>query len=89
MQSNYLHNVFETALPDLGENIVLYGWSMSKEDDHIIEQLSKNTSIKRIAVSIHNNQIWDSKKKERITSRFSAEIEWCFYDAESPGCWIY
>lgn len=88
-KSTYLKNVYDKVLPHLGEKIVFHGWSMSEEDDHILEQISRNRTIKKIAVSIYKDNEWSGDKEKRIKEKFLAKdkIEWIFYDAESEGCW--
>lgn len=90
LDSTYLRFVFYKVLPHLGEKIVFYGWSISDEDIHILEQIAKNPSINKIAVSVYQNN-WSPENDEKIKEVFyhNQNIEWVFFDAQSEGAWIY
>ena len=100
-RSPYLSNVYNYALKDLGEKVVIFGWSLSEHDDHILKEILKNDKLQRIAVAV------DSEKKEKCDEikdkivKFyrnqkmsykktmnNRDIEVIFFDRASPGCWI-
>jgi len=93
-RSPYLSNVYYTVLPKIGENIVIYGWSLNKNDDHILKKITDN-NIRKIAVSIYcknkdrtDIQVIIEKKTKKLKNFFpSADI--CFFNAQSKNCWIY
>ena len=87
--SSYLVRVYHEIMPALGESLVIYGWSMSKQDEHILRglRLAKSIGLRRVAVSVHgNNQDYVKHVKERLHAHcFKGEI--IFFNASSPGCW--
>lgn len=91
-ESTYLKNVYDKVLPHLGEKIVFHGWSMSEEDDHVLEQIARNKSIKKIALSVKKDKGFEKKLQKRVVKikGFFPEInakDIAVYDAESKGCW--
>src|ERR1044071_4899904 len=38
-RSHYLNTVYAEVLPALGQNIVVYGWSMSAHDQHLVDAI--------------------------------------------------
>jgi len=54
-RSHYLTNVYEEVLPELGENLVVYGWSFDERDQHVLNAISANPP-KRMAVSVFTGQ---------------------------------
>lgn len=47
---NYVYN---EILNNLTKFIVIYGWSMSDYDKHLMKRIFQNKGIRKIAVSIH------------------------------------
>lgn len=95
-RSPYLSVVFDEVLRNLSDNIVIYGWKMAPQDDHILERICKrNTNLKTIAISIytpgHNEMILDQLKIIEKIKKYNDKndsIEVLFFDSGSPGCWI-
>ncbi|WP_018151178.1 DUF4917 family protein [Leeia oryzae] len=85
--SNYLSRVFREVIPNVEPTLVIYGWSMSDHDQHILDQL-KHARLRRIAVSIYQNNEDDAKRIRAKLTRLQMP-EPVFFDAESPGCWIH
>ena len=50
---SYLNYVYNEVLGHLTEFIVVYGWSMSECDDHLVHKIFHNERVKKVAVSIH------------------------------------
>ena len=48
--SPYLSYVYEEVLPELGENIVVLGWSMGDQDDHLLDAVCQG-NVRRFAVA--------------------------------------
>ncbi|AII60229.1 hypothetical protein X793_06280 [Dehalococcoides mccartyi CG4] len=70
------------------DNLTIYGWSCNSNDQHILEAI-KNSSPKRIAVSVLNKDNWRSNI-EYFRSKLPRDvIEIDFFNAQSQGCWIY
>ena len=83
--SNYLQVVYREVIPSIGESLVVYGWSMSGQDNHIVDCL-KRGNIRRVAFSIFgNNQKFAEEIKERLTAAGIREV--LFFDSASEGCW--
>jgi hypothetical protein len=82
---DYLEKVFYEVLPNLEENIVIYGWSMAEQDEHLLEQISKSQP-KKIAVSIYNNnEVLMGQVEKQLTDIGVDEI--IFFDSQSSGAW--
>lgn len=83
--SNYLQRVYREVMPTVGESLVVYGWSMAGQDNHIFESLKKG-NIKRVAFSVFgNDQVFAEDIEERLTAAGIREV--LFYDSFSEGCW--
>ena len=83
--SGYLHRVYREVMPAIGESLVVYGWSMSGQDNHIIDSL-KRGNIQRVAFSVYgNDQRFAAEIEERLTSAGVREV--VFFDSVSEGCW--
>lgn len=83
--SNYLQTVFREVIARVGESLVIYGWSLSEQDDHIVGQLRRGT-VKRVAVSVRNNDIAFAQRVEE-TLREQGIEDVIFFDSASAGCW--
>lgn len=55
-RSEYLRTVYEDVLPNLGDNIVIYGWNMAKNDMHVLNSIMSWKSVKNIALSVHMSE---------------------------------
>lgn len=84
--SSYLQRVFREVIPSVGESLVIYGWSLGTQDQHIVKQLT-GPSVERIAISILNNdqKAVQSTKTALELHGFNKEI--VFFDSASSGCW--
>lgn len=92
-QSNYLDTVYDSELSMLDESLVIYGWSVGKQDAHILDALAKGT-LKEIAISVYKeDDDWksncDGVEKTIRKKRNLRDCKIYFFDAESKGCWIY
>jgi hypothetical protein len=91
-RSRYLLNVYTSVLGDLGSNVVVFGWSMSDQDVHILDAICSNTALKVLAVSVRMHGDIESRcnqieKKIRAASG-DMKREVVFFDPESEGCWV-
>lgn len=86
-QTGYLQRVYREVFPEIGESLVVYGWSFSDQDKHILSRLRPSISkIKRVAVSIYNNdQNFAQKIEDKLTGIGIKDV--FFFDAASTGCW--
>jgi hypothetical protein len=66
------------------QNLVVYGQSLSEQDNHLVKIIDKNYKKVAISIKTDNNQSLKQiiAKKNRISSVFS-EIDYEFYDAAS------
>ena len=84
--SSYLQRVYREVMPSLEESLVIYGWNLSIQDQHILNQLQRS-NVSRVAVSVRNN---DAAYVQRVeeTLRGIGIREIYFFDSASEGCWI-
>jgi len=92
-RSFYLSTVYESILPVLGSNIVIYGWSISKPDKHILDALREG-KINKIAFSVLKNRPNIEQKCVEIENKLkyslnNENIEVLFFYAEGAECWIH
>ena len=98
-RSKYLSTVYFDMMTSIDGDICIYGWSLSKNDIHIIKQLfSKNNNINKIAISIYKKNVEEEELLEQMEEikmrvrkyarRANMDPEIIFFDASSDGCWI-
>ena len=92
-QSRYLMNVYERALPTLGEGVVVYGWSFDNSNRHVLDAILKSKNPpKQMAVSVFTGQS-NAEQQEfchqvcRAVGRLLPDTNVMFFDSRSPGCW--
>lgn len=85
--ASYLSQVYYEIIPSLTKSLVIYGWSMSEQDQHILEQLNKKEKEPlRVAVSVHdNNQEYAESVFQKLKKQGIVDV--IFFNAASPGCW--
>jgi hypothetical protein len=85
-RSNYLSRVHIEVLGAIGDAVAFYGLGFWPQDEHLIERVA--TTAKSAAVSVY-------KGEQKMIDRASSMLEKAgikkvtFFDAESPGAWIY
>ncbi|MBI5451345.1 MAG: DUF4917 family protein [Gammaproteobacteria bacterium] len=85
-QSNYLYTAYENLELDRSESLAIYGWSISDGDQHILDAIKKNRSLKRVAVSVYkDDKKFQDKAKQALREIGIESIR--FFDSESSGCW--
>jgi hypothetical protein len=92
-RNNYLNTVYDDVLPRMSKSLLIYGWSLSEQDDHIINAIARQY-VDNIAISVYKgNKNWEEFcdfTEEKIKNKYKlAKCNVYFFDAESPGCWIY
>ncbi|MCK4391808.1 DUF4917 family protein [Candidatus Bipolaricaulota bacterium] len=91
-RSPYLSTVYEEILLDLGESVVVIGWSISENDDHLLNQACGNgarrfaIAVDRDAENLREFQAMVHRKLEERLGRNRFEL--MFFDRSSQGCWI-
>jgi len=93
ISENVLKNACATNLPFVPGTMVIYGWSMNENDNHILDALA-SSKISKFAISVFSGsekaeqQDYCTRVTTKIKKKFnSAEI--VFFCAQSTGCWIY
>jgi hypothetical protein len=82
--SAYLGRIYREVIPSLGDSLVIYGWSLAEQEQHIIDQIVRH-SPKRVAVSVRNQ---DRNLLQRVEQVFGAyQCEVFYFDSDSPGVW--
>jgi hypothetical protein len=83
--SDYLEKVYYEVFTSLGPLIVIYGWAMAEQDEHLLKQLAKNKPVK-VAVSIYENDwVFMEKAANLLIDIGVGEV--VFFDSASPGAW--
>lgn len=90
-RSHYLTNVYEEALPAIGESLVVYGWSFDERDQHVLNAISANPP-KRMAVSVFTGQPDGDQQAFchqvlKAAGQSLPDTAVTFFDSQSPGCW--
>ncbi len=88
-KSPYLSTVVNDLLPDSGPSVSIFGWSMSKQDAHIVRRLGSG-NYQRAAVSVRpaSANVADTMAQAKSQLKDVAGItDVRFFDASSPGCW--
>ncbi len=85
-KSPYLHRIYREVLNEAGPTLVIYGWSMSPQDDHLFEKL-KDAKLNRIAVSVYQNDQAFAQQAFDKLREIHRDAEIIFFDSKSPGCW--
>jgi hypothetical protein len=82
--SSYLRQIESKAFDEIGESIVIYGWSMGPQEQHISDRIVARRP-KALAISVRNG---NEQTIRRAKELFAGEIEdLVFFDAQSPGAW--
>lgn len=92
--SSYLSTVYYDVLNHIGSSIAVYGFSFSKQDEHIITRLrevsSRHCPIQNIAISVYvdgGENDYIKRVSDIIETKIGRNITVEFYDAKSKGCW--
>lgn len=92
-RSVYLSTVYHEVLPNLGKSIVIFGWSFSDNDIHILRAILRNFSLKKLAISVYDENHFENfssevqRKINQVKQEISNKIEILFFRAQSNGCW--
>lgn len=85
--SHYLNTVYREVIPQIGDNLTIFGWGFGEHDIHILRRI-KNSRVRRVAVSVYNNdQTYCTRVTQMIYDNVGYNIEVVFFDCESNGCW--
>lgn len=90
--SSYLSTIFYEVLLDLitqKANLVIYGWSLGKQESHLVKQIFKNKQSGKVAISIFQNNQEECHRIYRLikNEKVAPNIEIEFFDSQNSGCW--
>lgn len=91
-RSSYLSTVYNEVLPDMGESAVVFGWSMSDNDDHILDAICSGTT-NRFAIAVNPASATLSEFKAKVRRKLNERLgsdryTVKFFDRGSEGCWL-
>ena len=94
-RSYYLNYIYRNILPKLPENIICYGWSLSENDEPIINQILKDSRKNhKLLISVRKGNKSDFQVeteciniKNRINN-INNNTEIHFFDSSDEGCWL-
>lgn len=83
--SSYLERVYREVIPAVGESVTIYGWRVSEQDQHILNQLTRNPP-QRVAFSVRGgDQAFAQQVEDQMRRVGIGQVD--FFDSASPGCW--
>jgi len=91
----YLSYIYRNILPQLPKTIICYGWSLSKNDEHILKKILKDSKINhKLLISIRTNNKSDFQIETECTNiknrinNINSNTEIHFFDSADEGCWL-
>lgn len=90
-RSTYLNFVYENVLSHLEPTVIIYGWKLAEQEQHLIKKIFSNNKISNVYISMYlgsNTEPIDEQK--RIASMLKREnrtMNIKFFDAASKNCW--
>lgn len=90
-RSTYLNFVYENVLSRLEPTVIIYGWKLAEQEQHLIKKIFSNNKISNVYISMYlgsNPEPIDEQK--RIASMLKREnrtMNIKFFDAASKNCW--
>ncbi len=91
-RSRYLSAVHREVLPTLGGSVVVLGWGLGDNDDHLLDAVC-SSGLRRIAWAVNPEgeglEIQQSVIRKKLADRLGrGNAELTFFDWKSPGCWL-
>ena len=90
-RSPYLSAVSEDVLPAMGESLVIYGWKMGEQDEHILRAVAEG-SVERVAIAVFTEAGDPEEKcrlqKARARSVLGGRTQVVCFDSQSSGAWV-
>lgn len=91
-RSNYLTEIYYNAFSKISGNLLIYGWSLSEQDTHLINALNSET-ISKICISVFTQNAYMQDEIIRIENLLKKkgfkEEDIIFVDSNSNELWIY
>jgi hypothetical protein len=82
-RSKYLSTVYNEVIPSINGDLTIFGWSMNEQDKHILRAIAKS-NISRIAVSVHQNDLYYCQYVLKQIRQYLPEgVSIEFFDSES------
>lgn len=53
-KSHYLNTIYREVIPNIGDNLTIFGWGFGEHDIHILKRIGKS-DVSKIAVSVYGN----------------------------------
>jgi hypothetical protein len=91
-RSPYLSTVYEEVLPDLGDTVVVLGWSIHQNDHHLLDAIC-SSQVRAFAVAVNRQAADLAESQERVRRELAERMrfnkfELTFFDRDSDDCWI-
>ena len=88
--SSYLSDIYFNAVTDIGDSLVIYGWNMGEQEQHILDQI-KRAAPNRIAVSVFTGDALHMQNAKRMEQQLNQlrikDLDIVFFDSRSAKCW--
>ncbi|MEZ9475584.1 DUF4917 family protein [Vibrio splendidus] len=82
---DYLEKIYYEVMPNLESTLVIYGWDLWEQDEHLLKQISKAKPAK-VAVSVYqNDQTYMGRVHKQLVDIGVSDV--VFFDSESSGVW--
>ncbi|KTD54923.1 hypothetical protein Lsai_2515 [Legionella sainthelensi] len=97
LESEYLRTIYKYGFEEIEQKLVIYGWSLSKQDTHLLQRLQniqddrKKTGmniIKSIAVSIYPNGK-ENEFIEHVNKKLTPLTNDIDFYYSNQDCWCY
>ncbi|QGZ53536.1 DUF4917 family protein [Paraburkholderia acidiphila] len=85
LKSDYLRSVYGGPLSEVGESLVIYGWGIAKQEEHILDRIGAATP-ERIAVSVYDGMQAYCEHAYRALSDLGVK-DIRFFHSDSDGAW--
>lgn len=90
-RSTYLNFVYENVLSHLESTVIIYGWKLAEQEQHLIKKIFSNNKISNVYISMYlgsNPEPIDEQKRiASILKRENRTMNIKFFDAASKNCW--
>lgn len=88
--SKYLSKIYYEILPkllDSSTDLVIYGWDLGQQELHLVEQIFKNKTAAKVAISTYDKNQAECHRIYTMIKNIAPNIEVEFFDSQSSGCW--
>ena len=90
-RSTYLNFVYENVLSHLEPTVIIYGWKLAEQEQHLIKKIFSNNKISNVYISMylgsHPEPIDEQKRIASMLKRENRTMNIKFFDAASKNCW--